>query len=98
MGVSTGSATRISPCVTTTCDGSMSGHGSAILRISTRCSLFRGLEPAEPEADPEAETDPPTAAPVAVVGDEAEPAVTATGIVKEERKGERERTGVSKVG
>ena len=48
-GVRTGSATRTFPLVTTTCEGSISGHGSAIFRISTRCSLFRGEveEPAQ---------------------------------------------------
>ncbi len=46
IGVRTGSATKISPCVTTTWEGSIRGQGSAILRISTRWNRFR--EPASP--------------------------------------------------
>ena len=48
MGVMTGSATSTSPCVMTTCEGSMSGHGSAILRISTRVSVFFAAAPPPP--------------------------------------------------
>ena len=43
IGVNTGSATSTSPCVMVTCEGSMSGHGSAIFRISTRVRVFFGL-------------------------------------------------------
>lgn len=41
MGVRIGSAMKISPWVTTTWEGSINGHGSAILRISTRWRRLR---------------------------------------------------------
>ena len=66
MGVMTGSATSTSPCVMTTCDGSMSGHGSAIFRISTRVSVFFAAAPPTPSFAPEGAE---AAAEVGEVGD-----------------------------
>ena len=45
IGVRTGSATKISPCVTTTWEGSIKGQGSAILRISTLWKRFLSASP-----------------------------------------------------